>query len=75
MRDLLLRVSTRKSKKVNSTRRRLVKYAPVAQRRLAQHSCIPDAHRASMKRDKVTFGITRAKRLGKALNTEYKVFL
>jgi predicted transcriptional regulator len=74
IRDLLLRLSTKGSKKANPTRRR-VKYAPVAQRRLAQHSCIPDAHIAPMERDKVTVGITRAKRLGKALNTGYKVFL
>jgi hypothetical protein len=70
MKYLLLRVSTRKSKKVNPARRR-VKYAPVAQRRLAERSSISHAHRAPMERDKVTVGVTRTKWLGKTLNTRY----
>jgi hypothetical protein len=68
MKYLLLRVSTKGSKKANPTERR-VKYAPVAQRRLGQHSCILNVHIAPMERDKVTVGATRTKWLGKTLNS------
>ncbi|HDR15673.1 MAG TPA: XRE family transcriptional regulator [Desulfobacteraceae bacterium] len=47
----------------------------LTQKQLAERSGIPQAHISLMERGKATIGITRAKRLGKALNTRYKVFL
>jgi DNA-binding XRE family transcriptional regulator len=47
----------------------------LTQKQLAERSGIPQAHISLMERGKATIGITRAKRLGKALNTGYKVFL
>jgi DNA-binding XRE family transcriptional regulator len=45
------------------------------QKDLADRSGIPQAHISLMERGKATIGTTRAKRLGKALNVGYKVFL
>ena len=47
----------------------------LTQKELAERSGIPQAHISLMERGKATIGITRAKRLGKALNAGYKVFL
>lgn len=47
----------------------------LTQKALAERSGIPQAHISLMERGKATIGITRAKRLGKALNTGYKMFL
>lgn len=47
----------------------------LTQKELAALSGIPQAHISLMERGKMPIGVTRAKRLGKALNAEYKVFL
>lgn len=45
------------------------------QKELAARSGIPQAHISLMERGKMTIGVRRAKRLGDALNTGYKIFL
>ena len=47
----------------------------LTQRELAVLAEIPQAHISLMERGKMPIGVTRAKRLAKALNTGYKVFL
>ncbi len=47
----------------------------LTQKELADLAEIPQAHISLMERGKMAIGVTRAKRLGKALNTEYKMFL
>ena len=47
----------------------------LTQKELADLSGIPQAHISLMERGKMPIGVTRAKRLGKALNTGYKMFL
>ena len=47
----------------------------LTQKELADLSGIPQAHISQMERGKMAIGVTRAKRLAKALNTGYKVFL
>jgi len=47
----------------------------LTQKELAARSGIPQAHISLMERGKATIGLTRAKRLAKALNVGYKVFL
>jgi ribosome-binding protein aMBF1 (putative translation factor) len=47
----------------------------LTQKELAALAEIPQAHISLMERGKMSIGVTRAKRLGKALNTGYKVFL
>ena len=47
----------------------------LTQKQLAASSGIPQAHISLMERGKMPIGVTRAKRLGKALNAGYKVFL
>lgn len=47
----------------------------LTQKELAVKAGIPQAHISLMERGKMAIGVTRAKRLGKALNTGYKVFL
>lgn len=47
----------------------------LTQKELAGLSGIPQAHISMMERGKMPIGVTRAKRLAKALNTGYKVFL
>ncbi len=47
----------------------------LTQKELAAKAGIPQAHISLMERGKMAIGVTRAKRLGKALNTGYKVFL
>lgn len=44
----------------------------LTQKVLAAKAGIPQAHISLMERGKMTIGVTRAKRLGKALNTGYK---
>ena len=45
------------------------------QKEVAELSGIPQAHISLMEHSKMAIGVTRAKRLAKALNTGYKVFL
>ena len=47
----------------------------LTQKALAKRSGIPQAHISRMERGKATIGVTRAKRLGKALNVGHKVLL
>ena len=47
----------------------------LTQKALATLAEIPQAHISLMERGKMAIGVTRAKRLAKALNTGYKVFL
>lgn len=47
----------------------------LTQRELAALAEIPQAHISLMERGKMPNGVARAKRLAKALNTGYKVFL
>jgi predicted transcriptional regulator len=47
----------------------------LTQKELADLSGIPQAHISLMERGKMPIGVTRAKRLGKALNAGYKMFL
>ena len=47
----------------------------LTQKKLAELSGIPQAHISLMERGKMAIGVTRAKRLGKALDTGYKLFL
>ncbi len=47
----------------------------LTQKELAVLSGIPQAHISLMERGMMAIGVTRAKRLAKALNTGYKVFL
>ena len=47
----------------------------LTQKELAALAEIPQAHISMMERGKMPIGVTRAKRLAKALNTGYKVFL
>ena len=47
----------------------------LTQKEVAARSGIPQAHLSLMERGKMSIGVTRAKRLAKALNTGYKVFL
>ena len=47
----------------------------LTQKELAAGSGIPQAHISLMERGKLPIGVTRAKRLGKALDAGYKVFL
>jgi ribosome-binding protein aMBF1 (putative translation factor) len=47
----------------------------LTQKELAARSCIPQAHISQMERGLMAIGVVRAKKLGEALNTGYKVFL
>ena len=47
----------------------------LTQKALATLAEIPQAHISLMEHGKMAIGVTRAKRLAKALNTGYKVFL
>ncbi len=47
----------------------------LTQKDLALGSSIPQAHISLMERGKVAIGVTRAKKLAKVLNTNYKMFL
>lgn len=47
----------------------------LTQKELAVRADIPQAHISLMERGRMTVGVTRAKRLGKALNAGYKIFL
>lgn len=47
----------------------------LSQKELAIKADIPQSHISMMERGKMPIGVTRAKRLGKALNAGYKVFL
>ena len=47
----------------------------LTQKELADLSGIPQAHISLIERGKMPIGVTRAKRLGKALNAGYKMFL
>ena len=47
----------------------------LTQKELATLAEIPQAHISLMERGKMAIGVTRAKRLGTALNADYKVFL
>lgn len=47
----------------------------LTQKEVATLAEIPQAHISLMERGKMAIGVTRAKRLAKALNTGYKVFL
>lgn len=47
----------------------------LTQKAVADLSGIPQAHISLMERGRMVIGVTRAKRLAKALNTGYKVFL
>lgn len=47
----------------------------LTQKELADLSGISQAHISLMERGKMSIGVTRAKRLGKALNAGYKIFL
>lgn len=47
----------------------------LTQKELADKADIPQAHISLMERGKMPIGVTRAKRLGKALNVGYKVLL
>jgi len=47
----------------------------LTQKDLALRSGIPQGHISKMERGLMPIGVTRAKRLGKALNAGYKVFL
>jgi predicted transcriptional regulator len=47
----------------------------LTQRELAAQSNIPQSHISMMERGKMPIGVQRAKRLGKALNAGYKIFL
>jgi len=47
----------------------------LTQKEVATLADIPQAHISLMERGKMAIGVTRAKRLAKALNTGYKVFL
>ena len=47
----------------------------LTQKEVSELADIPQAHISLMERGKMAIGVTRAKRLAKALNTGYKVFL
>jgi DNA-binding XRE family transcriptional regulator len=47
----------------------------LTQKELAIKAEIPQSHISMMERGKMPIGVTRAKKLGKALNAGYKVFL
>ena len=47
----------------------------ITQKELSQKTKIPQGHISAMERGKRTIGLTIAKKLGKALNISYKVFL
>ena len=47
----------------------------LTQKELSEKADIPQSHISMMERGKMPIGVTRAKKLGKALNTGYKVFL
>jgi ribosome-binding protein aMBF1 (putative translation factor) len=47
----------------------------LTQKELAARSGIPQAHISLMERGLMAIGVVRAKKLGEALNTGYKVFL
>ena len=47
----------------------------LTQKELSQKADIPQGHISAMERGKMKIGTARAKKLGKALNTGYKVFL
>ena len=47
----------------------------LTQKELAIRADIPQSHISMMERVKMPIGVTRAKKLGKALNAGYKVFL
>lgn len=47
----------------------------LTQKELALGSGIPQAHISLMERGKVAIGVTRAKKLAKVLNTNYRMFL
>lgn len=47
----------------------------LTQKALAVKAGIPQPHISVMERSKMPIGVTRAKKLGKALNVGYKVFL
>lgn len=47
----------------------------LTQKEVADLAGIPQAHISLMERGKMAIGVTRAKRLAKALKTGYKVFL
>lgn len=47
----------------------------LTQKELAAKAGIPQAHISLMERGKMAIGVTRARRLGKALNAGYRIFL
>ncbi|MDA8138597.1 MAG: helix-turn-helix transcriptional regulator [Desulfobacteraceae bacterium] len=47
----------------------------LTQKELSARADIPQAHISLMERGKMPIGVTRARRLGKALNAGYKIFL
>jgi transcriptional regulator with XRE-family HTH domain len=47
----------------------------LTQKELALGSGIPQAHISQMERGKIAIGVTRAKKLAKVLNTNYRMFL
>jgi len=47
----------------------------LTQKELALGSGIPQAHISQMERSRIAIGVTRAKKLAKVLNTNYKMFL
>ncbi len=47
----------------------------MTQKELALGSGIPQAHISQMERGKIAIGVNRAKKLAKALNTNYRMFL
>ena len=47
----------------------------LTQKELAERADIPQSHLSMMERGKMQIGVQRAKKLGKALNAGYKIFL
>ena len=47
----------------------------LTQKELSEKADIPQGHISAMERGKMPIGVARAKKLGKALNAGYKVFL
>lgn len=47
----------------------------LTQKELSKVADIPQGHISEMERSKMKIGVARAKRLGKALNAGYRVFL
>ena len=69
------RPSSSGSKKIARTLEKNEKYTPFVQKQLEGRPGILQTHISLMERGKATVGITRAKRLAKALNSGYRVFL